>query len=352
MNAASASRRAFQPRVVEARCAPIAVCARSASARKWTALVVIRRGWRFAAASATARASTPIVFDHESTRARSVASLAFAGATKTTATAARRAAVAYRSRLPATSVAGIALITLIARVVLVAAWVVGGLARSFALDLRRRVGDIRRCGLLVLVFALLVLALLVVTLRGRGCSRGRRLCPRAIAGERGGDAEPARERGEGNDDHDLLPQRHRQLLSLVPAVGYLSAPAGWNLSLPHPKRQPPRRRLSSLRTVANDCHQLRPPLHGKEDVCHRLPPLPTTPFLLERAHLPGLKRRRVARTRRTRFVILTRREGTRDRSNRSSGGQAVSSVQLAVRRPAQQQTRPAARPSRHARPSR
>src|SRR5438552_542318 len=158
MNAASASRRAFQPRVVDARCARIAVCARSASARKWTALVVIRRGWRFAAASATARASTPIVFDHVSTRARSVASLAFAGAAKKTATAASRAAVAYGIRLAVTSVAGVALITLVARVLLVTALVVGGLACSFALDLRRSVGDVRRCTLLVLVFALLVLA--------------------------------------------------------------------------------------------------------------------------------------------------------------------------------------------------
>src|SRR5439155_20414678 len=105
-----------------------------------------------------------------------VASLAFAATTKKTAAAASRAAVAYAIRLPATSVAAVALITLIARVLLVAALVVGGLARSFALDLRRRLDDSRRCTLLVLVFALLILVgLLVVTLRGRGCGRGRRL---------------------------------------------------------------------------------------------------------------------------------------------------------------------------------
>ena len=32
------------------------------------------------------------------------------------------------------------------------------------------------------------------------------------------------------------------------------------------REQGPRNRLNYLRTVANDCHQLRPPLRGKEGV--------------------------------------------------------------------------------------
>jgi hypothetical protein len=108
-----------RPAALEARCAATAVCARSASLRKRSAFVVIRRGWRRRAATEMECASTPIVRDHLWRVASSVASLATAVVEKARPTVSVR-----MSRAERRSVAAVSVVALVVRALLILALVV------------------------------------------------------------------------------------------------------------------------------------------------------------------------------------------------------------------------------------